>query len=683
LIEAMVKVKPRPLQSGLLVKVAPGSKFEGRRGVLRKEVSDLVREVELWPKDGGIPTGPQQTDMQEIPVKDLLATEPRIPCPFGDMTIKRITSLLWAHVWRLHKDLTPELHDELQQLLLGSVKVGRAMVSIGAQAMGERSGNVEVVHRLLNTRKSLVQALELDANPLLQIPHVTKSLLSAGGAPWPTLKEVVDLESDAFAQLVKRLKFTDEQRLDAEAFCRHVPRLQVSAEVEVPDEKDVSESDFACLQVTIKRKNLAEGEASGPVHAPFFPGPKFEELWVLVYDDRARRLITADCVLGNGHSETCKVRFMVPRAGEFSWSVRVVCDSYLGLDVACDVPFRALKRKEVNREIFIHPADMHIKSLFEELMEGLQPPEEESESEEEDDAPPKPVAKAKAKAAPGPEAAEQALAKPAKVEDSDDDSDGEQMPDGVFHKIKSEPGKLFRQPQDGDENQDEPFAQLPQDTYVRGFEGDGRPEGWIELAPGGAWLRTGGERTEALGALLDQSLRVVVQTTTPVNMVKRWMKGTSHEIGFEDLVQVQEIAESRVRMRVEELARDKLGDETFNKYLDEAQAQQASKRARLGKALGIFQSANACLWQITPAGQVRGLHPDGSRIRDKIETGPSEPWKSEDCVRIGPFKLDERRTCSCIHWMRQEDPTGDKAWVWQKDNSLQTRVQLGSAFPGV
>lgn len=702
LLEALAAERPRPLRSGLLVQVVgSGHKYQGRRGVVRKQVSDsplhslwspqqkseLSCSVEVWPKDGSVPTGVEQVEMQDIVGKDLQAVEPWVACPFNDPPIRRITALLWAHLWRKHEHLAPEYEAELRQILLCSVKVGRALVSIAAQAMGDRSGNIDIVRGLINTRRCLVQALDLKADPLLQIPHVTKSALEAQGASLPTLQEVVNLDSGALETLLTRLKFTPEQRLDAGAFCRHAPRLQVSAEAEIPDEKEISDSDFACLTVTIVRSNLNEGEAVGPAHAPLFPGPKFEELWVLLHDDRARRLVTVEAVLGTGRTETSKIRFLVPRHGEFRWSIHVLSDSYLGLDVQCPITFTALKRRQVNRDIFIHPADMHIKSLFEELMEGLQAPEEE-ESESEDELPSsKPVAKAAAKPLAEPQAAPELADVPpqpappqAQQADSDDDSDSEEVPEGTFHRIVGQQAPLFRQPQEGDENQDQPFGQLPAGMFVRGFLGEWRPDGWLELAPGGAWIRTGEGRTEAFGSLMEQHLRTVVQTPTPVSMVRRWMKGTSREIELEDVLQVQDMSESRVRTKIEELARDKLGDESFNSLLDQAQARRDATRRRLGRALGVFCSQNGCLWRITPAGQVRGVHPDGSRIRDKIEAGPSKEHDNQDVVRIGPFRLDEKRTCSCLHWLKADDPTGEKAWVWRKDDSLRTRVQLGSAF---
>jgi len=100
----------------------------------------------------------------------------------------------------------------------------------------------------------------------------------------------------------------------------------------VPDEESVAEGDLAHLSITLLRKNLSENEAAGPVHAPYFPGPKFEEWWLLVYDELSRLLITVSPIFETGHKETATVRFVFPRSGSFTWTVHAICDSYTGLD---------------------------------------------------------------------------------------------------------------------------------------------------------------------------------------------------------------------------------------------------------------------------------------------------------------------------------------------------------------
>ena len=105
-------------------------------------------------------------------------------------------------------------------------------------------------------------------------------------------------------------------------------------------------------------------------------------------------MMAADRIFSPQRVCESKVNFFVPRPGDFEWTVYAMCDSYAGLkricelwraglDVSCPVRFKASKRSEVDRSVFVHPEDAEIKTLFEELMMGLDQ-EQESDSEEED-----------------------------------------------------------------------------------------------------------------------------------------------------------------------------------------------------------------------------------------------------------------------------------------------------------
>merc|ERR1711904_437377 len=122
-------------------------------------------------------------------------------------------------------------------------------------------------------------------------------------------------------------------------------------------------------------------------------------------------------------------------------------------------------------------------------------------------------------------------------------------------------------------------------------------------------------------------------------------------------------------MTIEDLVRGKIGDERYEALLDETDAVIKKKASRITKARGYFQSGNGIHWHVNPQGNVRGLHPDGSKIRDKV-------YEKENELRLGPFFLDEGKTCSCIHWLRKEDP--EKQWVWASDRTVNTRIKMGS-----
>mmetsp|Transcript_81797 Transcript_81797/g.210697 ORF Transcript_81797/g.210697 Transcript_81797/m.210697 type:complete len:972 (-) Transcript_81797:148-3063(-) len=678
LARAMADRAPPVMEPGVLVEITCGE-FKLRRGVLQRKVSDLVWAVKVWP----IVVMGQDTDNlpeTELPAKHLVCCEPTIECCFSDSLIRRKAALLWAHLWRMHGHMTDEVKDEVAALLRHADRLGRCMVAIAAQGQGDRSRFFHTMANVMRFRQCLTQALDIDASPLLQIPHV-KQVPKKGA---PTLMEVV-AEGSAHA-FIKSLNLNAAQLLDVDSFCRHVPRIELQCVCEVADEENIAEGDMATLTVRLIRTNLEEGEAAGPVHAPLCPFPKFEEWWLVIYDERSRRLVTADAVLGNGRTEKCDIRFMVPRHGEFRWTVHAICDSYLGIDVKYPLIFSALKKSEINHEIFVHPQDMHIRSLFEELMEGLNPPEEDSESEDEE--PPSKAVEAKAAEPPKSKACcgEEHI-------DSDDDSDpGENgEPEGMFYRVVHTTGAyVYREPVEDVQMR---VGSVPAGMVIRGFVEEGRPEGWAEMAyGGGAWLRIDGSTeadeeaakqgksgagpaAECLGPLCDQNLHSVVQTMTPIYLVKRWMRRSAkaEDLGVQDMLQVREMDDIRARMLIEELIRKRVGDETYEALINQVQELKDAKTKRLTKALGYFSSQNGIVWHVTPAGAVRGLHQDGSRIRDRVEVSADNQRLS-----IGPFSLDESRTCSCIHWLRKEDPT--KGWVWSRDLSLSTRVRLGSAF---
>lgn len=681
LVQVMNAEHPAPIQAGVVVEVKPDAEtaaeaLRGKRGVVR-EYSEGATKCKVEVGDN---------DVRELPCASLKTLEPKLPRLFSDMIVRRGTALLYAHMWRMHDRMGKAVQAEVDSALKNSIKVGRAMVSIAAHGSGDRSGYFEVVRDLVRFRQCLVQALDADSSPLLQLPHVQHVPEDA-----PEFKEVVS-GGPALKTFLKQQKFNEQQVLDVEAFCRHVPQVEVSCSVGVSDEEGIADGDLATLTVTLVRQNLEEGETVGAVHAPFFPVAKYEEWWLLVYDDRGRRLVTVDVILGTRNTEQSKLRFMVPRAGDFHWTVHAMCDSYVGLDVSCPVTFKALRKNQVKREIFIHPEDMQIRTLFEELMEGLQPADDDSESEDENEVK-KPAPDVAAVAAPterpvaekSDEVAEVAKTDaeraPSDAGDSSDCDDDE--PEGAFFRVTSPTGCfLFREPR---EEESLRVGSLPCGAFVRGFEED-RPNGWAELAHGsGVWLRVEQRSSEEapsvsstsspakrLGTLCEQPLRTVVQTRTPLRMVRRWMRGASAAIEAEDILQVLGIEDLGVRMSVEEMLRRRVGDGRFEGLRDGADQLRLARKRRLSKALGFFSSHHGVVWHVLPSGAVRGLHSDGTKIRDRLEVTP------EDAIKIGVFLLDETRHCSCIHWLHQDD--SERAWVWAQDTTLATRIRLGSAF---
>ena len=685
--EAMASSHPDPFQPGTVVRFLEDTKSgeqKGRRGYLRKKGPDGRCEVEVWPENGP-PQKQEDVQTKVFPASLLAPAEPRIPCPFSDPVIRRGSAILCAHLRRLHPHMMPPVQAELTNRLLHTPKLCRAMISVASHGEGDRSGFLDVVRNCIMLQRCLVQAMDFQDSPLLQLPHVRSVPKGA-----PTFQEVVQAPEPS---LLKRLgTFTEQQVLDIQSFCQHLPKVELSYTVEVNDEPEMAEGDMATLKVTFTRKNLSESQCAGPVHAPFFPAVKHEEWWLLVYDNRGRRMIASDLVLGTGRVCKSSVNFIVPRPGDFEWTVFAMCDSYAGLDVSCDVRFRGKKKSEVDRSIFVHPEDAELRSFFEELMMGLdQDKESDSEDEEDDTAREQQMRKRDAKKADVDEVeaeveakAKAASAPSAVAKDdagSDEDEEEKAVPEGSFFRILDTTGSfLYREP--AEENSFR-VGSVPKGTVLRGFL-EGRPEGWLEVPNGaqGIWVKVNGslktdekstelgQPAQDLGPFFEMRMRDLVKGHAPICLLKRWIRRTTKDVTAEDLLQVREMDNARARFLVEDLLYRRLGADKFSKLLDEAEVITKKFQDRIKKARGFFQTANGIIWHVTPEGEVKGLHADGSKIRDRIQV------TDDNTLQIGPFRLDEERSCSCIHWMRKDDP--EKAWNWSRDNSLRTRVRLGT-----
>jgi len=303
--------------------------------------------------------------------------------------IVRNSYLLWAHMQRLHHLMTPELRGDLDQLLRHSMKISQAMMEIAC--MREWFFTAQA---MIGFRRQLVQALDLKASPLLQIPHFTEEHLKhchRGKNAVSSLGDFLAKDPESRKGLAN---MGDQQLLDIEAFCAHVSDVELKAIIEVEDEKDVVVGDVATVCVQLRRKNLRDNEAMGPVHAPHFPEPKFEEWWLfLVEATPSTRIITFEKITDTGNLAEEKLRFQVSRPGKHNLVLHALCDSYAGIDQKVDLNFNALTEEEVKREITVHPEDEELDlqpTLFQQFMGELNK-EEESEEEEEEEGKKKPA----------------------------------------------------------------------------------------------------------------------------------------------------------------------------------------------------------------------------------------------------------------------------------------------------
>mmetsp|Transcript_88360 Transcript_88360/g.274671 ORF Transcript_88360/g.274671 Transcript_88360/m.274671 type:complete len:667 (+) Transcript_88360:68-2068(+) len=324
--------------------------------------------------------------------------------------------LIWAHMQRLHHLMTPELRADTDQLLKHAMKITQAMVEIAC--MREWFFTAQA---MIEFRRCLVQALDVKTSQLLQIPHFNEEILKHCHRGKNAVSSLLDFVGKDPEQRKGVSKMEPQQILDIEAFCTHVSDVELKAVLEVEDESEIVVGDIATVTATITRKNLKENEAMGPVHAPFFPEPKFEEWWLfLVETNPSTRIIAFERLRDTERVVEEKLRFQVVRPGKQSLTLHALCDSYAGLDQKVELNFTGCQEDEVKREVFVHPEDEELDqqpTLFQQFMGELNHEEESEEEEEEEEK--KKTNKAKKEATESLGASKAA----AKEESSDSDDD--------------------------------------------------------------------------------------------------------------------------------------------------------------------------------------------------------------------------------------------------------------------
>mmetsp|Transcript_48419 Transcript_48419/g.123213 ORF Transcript_48419/g.123213 Transcript_48419/m.123213 type:complete len:668 (+) Transcript_48419:155-2158(+) len=300
---------------------------------------------------------------------------------FNHPVIYRNSTLLLAHMQRLHHLMTPELRKDLDQLLKHSTKITQAMIEYSCMRDW-----FFTAQSMIEFRRSLVQALDVKSSQLLQIPHFDDDILRHCHRGKNAVSTLTDFLNRDPEQRKGVAKMEPQQLADVEAFASHISNMEIRVSVDVEDEEQIVFGDIATVTVGMHRKNLREGEAVGAVHAPFFPEAKFEEWWLfLVEAAPANRIITFLRVRDTDKEVEHKLRFQVMRPGKQKMEVHAMCDSYAGIDRKAELSFTALTEEESKREIFVHKEDEELDlqpTLFQQLM-GDFGAEEESDEEEE------------------------------------------------------------------------------------------------------------------------------------------------------------------------------------------------------------------------------------------------------------------------------------------------------------
>lgn len=305
-------------------------------------------------------------DMQQI-CDAVVETKKRV---FTMPVIVRNCYLINAHMQRLHELMSPRLREQLDQLLKDSLPITQCMMEVSVL-----SDWFTTADSVLEFRRCLIQAINGKSQSLMQIPHFDEDVIRHCHRGKHVVRELGDFLRQEGDERRGTVDMSPEQQADIQAFCEHVPNIEIQAEVIVDDEAEIVVGDIATCRITLTRKNLKEGEAAGAVHAPCFKEPKYEEWWLFLKEksDSASggRLINFVRCRNLERVVNESLQFRVGRAGKNTMTIVAMCDSYAGVDTSVDVEFKVYTPEEKPREVFVHPEDVKLDeepTLFQQML---------------------------------------------------------------------------------------------------------------------------------------------------------------------------------------------------------------------------------------------------------------------------------------------------------------------------
>lgn len=199
-----------------------------------------------------------------------------------------------------------------------------------------------------------VQAMWDRDSPLKQIPHFTTEVIQVANEfkyvqtsscstnstnmfrssindIFEFMEAMDPSENKDYATFVKRLGLDTKQLSQAANFTNDkYPNVEMDFEVEDPD--SITAGDPAYLKIKVER-DIEDEEPDTTVHAPYYPGKKMENWWLVVGEEKTKSLLAIKRVTIGRRLET-RLEYIVPTAGEHELTLYLMSDSYVGVDQA-------------------------------------------------------------------------------------------------------------------------------------------------------------------------------------------------------------------------------------------------------------------------------------------------------------------------------------------------------------
>jgi len=183
----------------------------------------------------------------------------------------------------------------------------------------------------------VVQGMWDRDSPLKQIPHFTPEVIKAANESG--VKDIFEFmeamdpsENPNYAALVKRLGLSQSQLAQAANFTNSkYPNIDLEFELEDPEEITAGDPAYIKIKITRDLDDEDSAEVDTTVHAPFYPGKKMENWWLVVGEESSKTLLAIKRIT-IGRLLNLRLEYTVPTPGEHDLKLFLMSDSYVGVD---------------------------------------------------------------------------------------------------------------------------------------------------------------------------------------------------------------------------------------------------------------------------------------------------------------------------------------------------------------
>ena len=308
--------------------------------------------------------------------------------------------LLYAYM--TNEYIHPSLQDDLYFILKESVKLLNSLLDISIEIYSLPEEHVkkllgnklkfEVIERLISFSQHFYQGLWLHDMDVLQLPGIQKDNLERFKRKFKKNITTKAILTDTELQTKLLTFFADDNEVQVELqnVFKTMTMLDIDLKMVVKldnDETDdkVYQGDVYTMVIKITRKN----PVIGYIHSKNLPFFKLENLIILIQDPLTNNIVYYKKVASLEQEVVEEYSQFAQNHGKGSLRVKVMSDSYVGLDQDKLFDIEILPMLKKPEEPEIHPDDQKaikegsfIKSLFEGLDGDADDSEEEEEEEE-------------------------------------------------------------------------------------------------------------------------------------------------------------------------------------------------------------------------------------------------------------------------------------------------------------